>query len=323
MTTATDTFLTYAQAKNDGDLDAAMSVWHPDAVLSVPAAGLDLYGRDQARAFFAAFIDAVDGYHGEVVNLAADSETVLADWVLHGALTGPLLGAEPTGAQLELPVVSIAHIRDGGFMAETLRFDLATLARQAALPLASLIDLLGLQPTAGQESRDRPPTEDLDRLSVSLAVPERATTPSRDRSTAEAEAFLDAFVEGWRRPQPVEEFLHHFLPLVDPDVRLRQPLGSEDGHDGFRRLFRRLFTLMPDVHAEVRDVFVQPDGLVIILRMHGSLGASPYAWDLVDRITLRSGRLIERRAHFDPLPLFAAVIRRPTAWPRAIRSLLM
>lgn len=319
MTTATETFLTYARAKNDGDLDTAMSVWHPDAVLSVPAADLVLQGRDQARAFFALFIDALDGYHGDVVNLGVDTDTVLADWVLRGTLTGPLFGIDPTGAELDLPVLSVADIRDGVFMGEMVRFDLASLARQAELPIEQLIDLFHLQ-QAPHLNRQGLPASQTDETHSSRG-PDTAGSPS-PRQDGDAGAFLNTFVEGWREPQSLERFLSHFLPFVDPDVRLRQPLGTEHGHDGFERVFRRLFTLMPDVHGEVQEAVVRPDGLLIILRMQGSLGGSPYAWNVVDRITLQDGRLVERHAYFDPLPLLAAVIRRPTAWPRAIRSLL-
>lgn len=272
MTTATETFLTYAQAKNDGDLDTAMSMWHPDAVLRVPAADLVLQGRDQARAFFALFIDALDGYHGEVVSLGVDTETVIADWILHGTLTGPLFGIEPTGAELDLPVLSIADIRDGVFMAETVRFDLAGLARQADLPVQQLIDLLDLQHKTRLNRQARPASQTDE--SGDSQVPDAIDPPSSHRQDGDADAFLDAFVEGWREPQSLEQFLDHFLPFVDPEVRLQQPLGTEHGHDGFERVFKRLFTLMPDVHGEVQDAVMRPDGLLITLRMQGSLRGS-------------------------------------------------
>jgi hypothetical protein len=298
-----------------------MNVWHPDAVLEVPALGIILEGRDQARMFFGTFLEAVRGYHGEVVNLGVDGETVIADCLLHGTTTGPLLGVEPTGTRLVLPIVSVAAIRDGLFVSETLRFDLSTLARQAQLPLEEVLNLAG--------RHQDPPVE---RTAATVSQPDDGPVPeprlvddidaASDRSNADANAFLDVFVEGWRQPRSLQQFLDHFLPHVDPEVRLRQPLGEEHGHSGFERVFRRLFTLMPDIHGEVCEVFTRLGGLLIVLRMEGSLGRSRYSWTIIDRITLRDARLVERQAYFNPLPLFGAIVRRPSAWPRALRSLL-
>jgi hypothetical protein len=39
----------------------------------------------------------------------------------------------------------------------------------------------------------------------------------------------------------------------------------------------------------------------------------------VDRIELRDGRAVERRAYFDSTELLAAVARSPRAWPRFAR----
>ncbi len=137
-----------------------------------------------------------------------------------------------------------------------------------------------------------------------------------------APTFLDVFTTGWSRQRTLEEFLEHFLQHVDRHVELNQPLSNtERGHQGFEAVFRRLFTLMPDVQGDVLEAIEREYGLLIVLRLRGTLGRRPFAWTVVDRIETSDERLIRRQAFFDPLPLLAAIAGRPSAWPRAIAAL--
>jgi hypothetical protein len=54
----------------------------------------------------------------------------------------------------------------------------------------------------------------------------------------------------------------------------------------------------------------------------GTLGGKALSWDLTDRMTLRDGRVVERIAYFDPLPLLLAVLTRPQAWVLLVRMRL-
>jgi hypothetical protein len=126
-------------------------------------------------------------------------------------------------------------------------------------------------------------------------------------------AFVERFDAGWRAGR--DGFLDHFLPaLVHEDVVLAQPLlPAVHGHDGFRGLFEPLFAAIPDLRGEVLGWQPEPDGATIELALRGTLDGLPLAFVTRDRIVLRDGRMLERRAQFDPRPLLLAAVRRPRA----------
>jgi SnoaL-like protein len=139
----------------------------------------------------------------------------------------------------------------------------------------------------------------------------------------DAREFVDRFEEGWREARGVEAFLAHFLPLMDEQVRLVQPLSADHvGHEQVAQAFRGIFGLIPDLHGTVTGFTVEGDVAHIDLTLQGSIHGRPVTVDTVDRVTVRGGKLVERVAVFDPLPLFAALATRPRAWPQAARLLL-
>ena len=134
--------------------------------------------------------------------------------------------------------------------------------------------------------------------------------------------WVRGFAAGWRDPAGPAAFVEHFTPLLDPEIRLIQPQMPElVGLEAFRRGFAEpLFNLIPDIHGSVRGWATDGDTIWIELELEGTLGGRPVTLETVDRITLREGRAIERRAFLDPLPLLAAVLTRPRAWPRFART---
>lgn len=137
-----------------------------------------------------------------------------------------------------------------------------------------------------------------------------------------AEEWVRGFAAGWRDPAGPAAFVEHFTALLDPEIRLIQPQMPElVGLEAFRRGFAEpLFNLIPDIHGSVRGWATDGDTIWIELELEGTLGGRPVTLETVDRITLREGRAIERRAFLDPLPLLAAVLTRPRAWPRFART---
>ncbi|HMJ04597.1 MAG TPA: nuclear transport factor 2 family protein [Conexibacter sp.] len=126
-------------------------------------------------------------------------------------------------------------------------------------------------------------------------------------------AFVERFDAGWRGGAPT--FLDHFLPdLVDDEVVLSQPLlPPARGHDGFRAFFETLFGVMPDLRGDVRGWRPEHAGVTIELALHGTLDGLPVELVTHDRIVLRDGRILSRKAQMDLRPLLAAVARRPRA----------
>jgi ketosteroid isomerase-like protein len=139
-------------------------------------------------------------------------------------------------------------------------------------------------------------------------------------AAAEAARFVADFGSGWAEPE-FEQFVAYFCERFDPAVRLSQPLAPDGvGHEALREQFRRLFILIPDLSGTVRRWAANENEIFIELELRGTLGRKAVSWTACDLITLRDGLAIERRSFFDPTPLIGATLRRPSAWPRLLRS---
>lgn len=53
-----------------------------------------------------------------------------------------------------------------------------------------------------------------------------------------------------------------------------------------------------------------------------TLGGKLVRFAVCDRFTITDGKLRERHSYSDSLPVLATSLRRPTAWPRLLRSRL-
>ena len=141
----------------------------------------------------------------------------------------------------------------------------------------------------------------------------------RDRRTRR---FVADFAEGWAQPN-FEGFIAHFRDQFDVNVRLSQPLAPDGvGHEALTEQFRRLFMLIPDISGTVRRWATREDEVFIELELTGTLGRKPISWTACDLVVLRDGIAIERRSFFDPTPLILTTLRRPSAWPRLLRSVV-
>lgn len=122
--------------------------------------------------------------------------------------------------------------------------------------------------------------------------------------------FVERFRDFWAAPDPtaLDELLHE-------DAHLLQPLmGEVRSRASYAQAMHRLLAVMPDLHGRTLRWGQTEDGVLIEHTLAGTLGGKPLSWDLTDRITLRDGRVVERIAYFDPLPLLLAVLTRPRAW---------
>jgi hypothetical protein len=139
--------------------------------------------------------------------------------------------------------------------------------------------------------------------------------------TVTAEAWVEAFAEGWRAPAGADAFADHFESLLSPDIVLIQPqVPTAVGLHAFReRLARPLFELIPDLHGTVEGWAARGDVIFIQLRLEGTVRGRSVTARTCDRVTLRDGLAIERVAHMDPTPLMRAVALSPRAWPRFLR----
>jgi hypothetical protein len=138
---------------------------------------------------------------------------------------------------------------------------------------------------------------------------------------SDAAAFAEHFTAGWANGR--DGFVEHFLPRVDPDVLLVQPIfPAARGHEGFRELFDALYEAIPDLRGDVTRWAETDDGLIIEMVFSGTVGGRRIELANCDRIVLRDGLMIERHAHFAPSPLILAMAARPLAAAPVVRSLV-
>jgi limonene-1,2-epoxide hydrolase len=134
------------------------------------------------------------------------------------------------------------------------------------------------------------------------------------------EEFPNLFAEGWLLPKP-EPFLDYFLPLIDREATFTQPMfPAAQGHDQIATLFRQLFALFPDMTAIPSRTAVQDDIVFIESACTATLGRKPVQFSVCDRFQIKDGKLIERASYSDSLPIVLMTLRRPSAWPRALKA---
>lgn len=152
------------------------------------------------------------------------------------------------------------------------------------------------------------------------------TSEAEPRATQAAvvQAWVQAFTDGWRSPSSPQSFADHFVPWLDPEVRLVAPLmPTVVGVQAFRdRFVRPVFMQFPDLRGTVLGWAAEGDVVYIELLLRATIGRRRAEWVSIDRITLRNGKVVERIAHFDPSPLMSAVARSPRVWPRFLRAAL-
>jgi limonene-1,2-epoxide hydrolase len=134
------------------------------------------------------------------------------------------------------------------------------------------------------------------------------------------EEFPAVFGYGWALPKP-QPFLDHFLPLIHAHATFTQPMFPDaQGPAEVERMFRRLFTLLPDLVATPRRSAVHGDIVFIESDCTATLGINPISFGVCDRFVIQDDKVFERRSYSDPGPVLRAVLGRPSSWIRAVRS---
>lgn len=127
--------------------------------------------------------------------------------------------------------------------------------------------------------------------------------------------FVARFSDAWASGSAEE-----LLALLDPAVRLRQPLLAPiDGLDAARVSFGALRRSFPGIRAEVHGwvpcaggVFIEFDLVVPTAR--------PLRWRLIDRFELTSDRVTRRVSYFEFASLASGFVRQPRFALAAYRS---
>ena len=149
-------------------------------------------------------------------------------------------------------------------------------------------------------------------------MPAMSTVAQRSTASPEAEVFVRAFAEMWDRPT-----MEGFAALMHPEVRLVQPLARPvHGTHEACEWFVGMLALVPDIRIAVDRWSGTSEALFIEWTATATFAGKPVRWSAVDRFRLADGKVLERIAYFDPLPLLGAVVARPSGWLRFVRSRL-
>lgn len=122
---------------NDGNVDAAVESFAPDAVDHDPAPGQGP-GRQGFKAFFTELTTAFPDAHIEPAHLVADEDNVAIAYTLTGTHQGDFNGVAPTGKRIEVRGVQIGRFENGMIV-----------ERWGASDELGILQQLGVNPTGG------------------------------------------------------------------------------------------------------------------------------------------------------------------------------
>ena len=124
------------EAFNRRDIDAIVAPYADHFTATDYAQGQSIKSRDEVRAWNQAWLDAFsDGKIEDLVCIGMGEWTV-ARFVGRGTNDGPLLGNDPTGQRVELPLCDVARWRDGSIIEEHLYYDVYGMLVQLGLAQA-------------------------------------------------------------------------------------------------------------------------------------------------------------------------------------------
>jgi hypothetical protein len=129
--------------------------------------------------------------------------------------------------------------------------------------------------------------------------------------------FAERFAAYWRAPS-----IDGLDLVLASDVRLVAPLTpTTHGLDEGKRVFARLFALIPDLTGVAHRWGATEDGVLIEFTLSGTVGGRPISWQAVDRFVLNDDGLATVRVnYFDSARLIGTLAIRPRAWPALLRS---
>lgn len=134
------------------------------------------------------------------------------------------------------------------------------------------------------------------------------------------EEFPALFARGWSLPKP-DGFLEFFLPRISENAQFTQPgFPKATGHAEISRLFRRLFTLFPDLVTTPNSVAVSGETVFIGSTCETRVGRRTLRFEVCDRFVIRQNKIAERQSYSDPTSTFLSLASTPTAWKRMIQS---
>jgi ketosteroid isomerase-like protein len=123
----------YAAAKSSGDIEGALAVCHPEAVVETIAFQAIARGAAETRAQFTGFLQAFPDYDVELDVLRTADDMVFSSGTIRATMMGPLAGIEPTGRRYALPFACHWTVREGLIVHEAFFYDFNQMCEQLGL----------------------------------------------------------------------------------------------------------------------------------------------------------------------------------------------
>ena len=115
MSKGTEFVNSWMAAVNRGDLDALVSMCHPDAIHGI--GGETYRGAQGVRDLFKPIIDASSEREVQINNVVESGDTVVVEFVFRFQNTGAMVSAQgtipPTGRPVRLASIAVYELRDG------------------------------------------------------------------------------------------------------------------------------------------------------------------------------------------------------------------
>lgn len=118
----------YVRLANAHDLEGLVALHHPDYVSHEPNGRFGTLAEYRART--AGFFEAFPDGRVEPINVIAEDDLMVMNFIASGTNAGPFLGRPPTGRNAEFAEVRVRRVVDGLIVEQWGLLDLATLMNQ-------------------------------------------------------------------------------------------------------------------------------------------------------------------------------------------------
>lgn len=140
----------HLRAEANHDADAAAACYCADGWYEHEAFNLRFEGRDSVQGQYALSYEAFPDLAFTVEEEIEDTRSIVQRGRFQGTFTGALLGLEPTGRAIDVPMSAFYTFRDGLILSERISMDIAVFAEHAGIELADLQDAVGFDTAAAR-----------------------------------------------------------------------------------------------------------------------------------------------------------------------------
>ena len=123
----------HVKAWSAGDAEAVAACFTADCVFVDQALGATFNGRDEVRGFAEAVNVAIPDFTWTITRTIVEGDRICYESVFTGTQTGDFPGIPATGKPVEIPCLSIDHVRDGLIHTHADYWSLATYLQQVGL----------------------------------------------------------------------------------------------------------------------------------------------------------------------------------------------